>query len=158
MNTSDMNKGEKAAGEFIIASSHATKLLDLEEKVLHQMSFLVFVPVTVPRIRLIGLGRDTEICSAVSQKLAESKLSIGFVGQNSCVGKIKMLHKLFRHPAVMYLTGGKHDRDRVPQSVHSDMDFRISAASAYPDALVLLLLLESFFSSLFAHLRLPCAP
>ena len=107
MNTSDMNKGQEAFGEFIIAGSDAAKFLDLEEKVLHQMPFLVFVPVTVPRIRFIGLGRDTKICPVVSQKFPESKLSIGFVGQNSCVGKIKMLQKLFRHPAIMYLASGK---------------------------------------------------
>lgn len=157
MNASNMNKGEKAPGELVIASSHTAKLLDLEEEVFHQMSFLIFVPVAVPRIRFIGLGWNTEICPSVSQKLPKRKLSVGFVGQNGGVGKIKILHKLFRQPTVMYLTGCQNHRNRIPQCVYRGMDFRVSAAPADPNALVFLLLLD-FFIPLFAHLRLPCAP
>jgi len=152
-----MNKGEKAPGELVIASSHTAKLLDLEEEVFHQMPLLIFAPVTVPRIGFIGFGRNAEICPAVSQKLPKRKLSVGFVGQNGGVGKIKIPHELLRHPAVMYLTGCKYHRDRIPQRVYRGMDFRVSSAPAYSDALIFLLLLDIFFSPLFAHPRLPCA-
>jgi len=92
MNAGDMNKREESSGEFVIAGSHATKLLDL--KGFHQIPFLVFIPVTVPLNGFIELGRDTEICAAISPKVPEIKFSIRFVGQNNGVGKIKILHKL----------------------------------------------------------------
>ena len=67
-----MDKGKKA-------SSDATELFELKEKVFDQMTILIKIPIHNPRIRLIDLGKDTEISTAVDNVLPQSLLAISFV-------------------------------------------------------------------------------
>ena len=75
-----MDKGQKTVSQLIIAGSDTAKLLQLQEKRLHQMTFLVELPIHIPGIGFIVLGRDTEISTMVGYVLPQFPFPVGFVG------------------------------------------------------------------------------
>ena len=77
--TSQMDKGQKTVSQLIIAGSDTAKLLQLQEKRLHQMSFLVKPPIHEPGIGFIALGRDAEISADIGDKLPQFPFPVGFV-------------------------------------------------------------------------------
>ena len=79
--TGQMDKSQEAVSAFVIAGSNATKFLqELQEKYLHQMTFLVEPPIHAPGIRFIALGRDAEISADIGDELPQFPFSVGFVG------------------------------------------------------------------------------
>ena len=81
--TGQMDKCQKTVSHLIIAGSDAAKLLQLQEKRLRQMTFLVELPIHIPGIGFIALGRDTEISAMIGNVLSQFPLAISFVGQYS---------------------------------------------------------------------------
>ena len=75
-----MDKSQEAVSAFVIAGSYAAKFLQLQEKRLHQMSFLVKPPIHEPGIGFIALGRDAEISADIGDKLPQFPFSVGFIG------------------------------------------------------------------------------
>ena len=75
-----MDKSQEAVSTFVIAGSYAAKLLQLQEKGFHQMSFLVKTPIHEPGIGFIALGRDAEISADIGDKLPQFPFPVGFVG------------------------------------------------------------------------------
>ena len=78
--TGEMDKGQKTVSQLIIAGSDAAKLFQLQEKRLHQMTFLVESPIHIPGIGFITLGRDAEISAEIGDKLPQFPFPVGFVG------------------------------------------------------------------------------
>ena len=131
-----MDEGKEAASEFVVANGNSAEFFELEEEFLHKMAFLVKVPIDIPRIRVIRLGRDTEVRVMVSDKLAELPFAIGLVRKDSRPFEVNSAEQFFSDSDVTGVTGRQHDFDRVAQSVHDSVNLGASAATAHADALI----------------------
>jgi hypothetical protein len=61
-----VDEGEKARSELVISGGNTTKLFELQEETLNQMALFVAPSVEKPRGRLVGLGQDAEVDTAIS--------------------------------------------------------------------------------------------
>ena len=131
-----MDEGQEAGREFFIADGNSAEFLEFEEEFLHKMAFLVKVPIDIPRIRVIRLGRDAEVRVMVSDKLAELPFAIGLVRKDSRPFEVNSAEQFFSDSDVTGIAGRHHDFDRVAQSVHDGVNLGASAATAHSNALI----------------------
>lgn len=131
-----MNKGKERFGKLVISGSDTAKMLDLIEKALYQMTFLIQVPVNIPRINCIHFRRNC-ISSVFTGNITPNfRCAICPVSQNITPGNIqfgKQRNGFFR---IMNLTAGQMKSDRVTKSVNNSMNFCVFTASAYTYILV----------------------
>ena len=100
-----MDEGQEAGSEFFIADGNSAEFLEFEEEFLHKMAFLVKVPIDIPRIRVIRLGRDTEVRVMVSDKLAELPFAIGLVCKDSRPFQVNSAEQFFGDSDVTGIAG-----------------------------------------------------
>ena len=62
--TSQLNEEKKAFGQFRIAGSNPSVLLELLKETLDKMPFLVLVIIAGPRLLFIGFGRNAHSTAA----------------------------------------------------------------------------------------------
>ena len=77
-----MDEGEEAGSELIKAHGNPAELLEFEEEGFHKMAFLVEPPIDEPWVRVIRLGRDTEVRVVVGDKLTELPLAVSPVSED----------------------------------------------------------------------------
>ena len=133
-----MDKGEETGGELIVTYGNSAELLELEEECFDKMAFLVKPPINEPRVGIIRLGRDTEICVMVGDKLAKVPLAVGSVSENGSAFEVNSAKQFFSDSNVTGVAGRQHDLDRIAQGVHNGVYLRTSAAPADADALICL--------------------
>ena len=74
-----MDEGQEPDSELFKTHSNVTELFDFEEKVFYKRTLLVVRPIDVPRVSLIGFGRDTEISIPVGNVFAYIIRTIGLI-------------------------------------------------------------------------------
>ena len=131
-----MDESQEAGSELLIAGGNPTELLELEKESFHKMAFFVKVPIDIPRVGVIRLGRDAEVRVMVSDKLAELPFAIGLVRKDSRPFEVNSAEQFFSDSDVTGIAGRQHDLDRVAQSVHDSMNLGASAATAHSNALI----------------------
>ena len=77
-----MDEGEEAGSELIIAHGNPAEFLEFKEEGFHKMAFLVEPPIDEPWVRVIRLGRDTEVRVVVGDKLTELPLAVSPVSED----------------------------------------------------------------------------
>ena len=133
---SQVDEGQEARSEFFIADGDSAELLEFEEEGFHKMAFLVKVPIDIPGVGVIRLGRDAEVRIMVSDKLAELPLAIGLVRKDSRPFQVNSAEQFFSDSDVTSIASCQHDLNRVAQSVHDSVNLGASAATAHPNALI----------------------
>ena len=131
-----MDEGQEAGSELLIADGNPAELLEFEEESFHKMAFFVKVPIDIPRVGVIRLGRDAEVRVMISDKLAELPFAIGLVRKDSRPFQVNSAERFFSDSDVTGIAGRQHDLDRVAQSVHDSMNLGASAATAHSNALI----------------------
>ncbi len=145
-----MDKSQKAASPFIVASSNTAKLFQFQKECFHQMSFLIEPPIHIPRIRIIALGWNAEISAMISDILSQRPLSVSFVSQYShSRTKLDCFQHLLSNLHVMHVSGGQLDMNRIAQGIHNGVNLGTSAASTDPNTLIFLILLAGIFFILY---------
>lgn len=77
-----MHEGQKGHSQLVIAGSDPAEYLELIEKTLDQMAFLIDVKVTKPRLNHITLGWDRIRCILFGDIRANGLCPICFIAQN----------------------------------------------------------------------------
>ena len=131
-----MDESQEAGSELLIADGNPAELLEFEEESFHKMAFFVKVPIDIPRVGVIRLGRDAEVRVMISDKLAELPFAIGLVRKDSRPFEVNSAEQFFSDSDVTGIAGRQHDLDRVAQSVHDSMNLGASAATAHSNALI----------------------
>ena len=131
-----MDESQEAGSELLIADGNPAELLEFEEESFHKMAFFVKVPIDIPRVGVIRLGRDAEVRVMVSDKLAELPFAIGLVRKDSRPFQVNSAEQFFSDSDVTGIAGRQHDFDRVAQSVHDSVDLGASATATDSNALI----------------------
>ena len=131
-----MDEGKEARSELIKASGNPSELLEFEEEGFHKMTLLVKPPIYIPRVGIILLWRDTEICIVVGDELTELPLAVGSVSENGRPLEIDLVDQFLSHSNVRGIASGQQDRNGIAQSVYSGVNLGASAATAHSDTLI----------------------
>ena len=89
-----MNKREKARSKLVKTHGNTTELLELEEKLLHKMTFLVQPPINIPGIGVIRFGWNTEICLVIGDEFPKFILAVCLICQNRCSFEVYLAKQL----------------------------------------------------------------
>ena len=104
-----MDESKEAGSELVIANGDSAELLEFEEELFHEMTFLVKPPIDVPRISFTFPGRDTKIRAMVGNKLAKRPFAIGFISKDSRPFQGNPAEQLFSDSDVMNVAGSQHN-------------------------------------------------
>ena len=131
-----MDEGKKAGSEFVVANGDSAELLEFEEELFHNMTFLVKPPIDVPRISFTIPGRDAEVCIMVGNKLSKRPLAVGLISKDSRSFQGNPTEQLFSDSDIVNVASSQHDLDRVAQGVYNGVNLRAFAATAHSNALI----------------------
>jgi hypothetical protein len=118
---SELNRGEKISGEFVVARGDGAKVLEFIEEALDEIALAIERKVASPRDLSVGLRRDhrgdlslcesIEQCIGIVSLVAEQGLRVGPFEQRLCASQI------------MGLAGREHHVDGIAERIDQDMDF-----------------------------------
>lgn len=74
-----MDEGQEPDSELFKTHGNASELFDFEEKVFYKCPLLVVRPIDVPRVSLVGFGRNTKISIPVGNVFAYIIRTIGLI-------------------------------------------------------------------------------
>ena len=101
-----MNESQETDGTLVITGSDAAKFLQFQAERLYQMALLVQVPVHIPRVGIVTLGRNTEIGVMIGNELSQFPFSVGFISQNGhSRAQIHRFQHLLRNLHIMHVSG-----------------------------------------------------
>jgi len=128
-----LNSGEEISGEFVVACSDATKMLEFVEEALDEVAFAVEDKVACPRCLAIGLGRDHRGDSALGEFVDQR---IGVVSLVADAGVwIGVFEQWLRTGEIVRLPWREHQVDGIAQGVDEGVDFGGQSATRSADGL-----------------------
>lgn len=125
-----MDESKERLGKFVVSGSDTSKMLNFIEKTFHQMTFLIQVPVNIPRIDCINFGRNCVSRVFTRNIVSDVSRAIRPVPQNIASVNLQFGKQRDSFLRIMNLSAGQAKSDRIAKSVNNSMDFRVFPASA----------------------------
>ena len=117
-NSANINEGQERGIELIIASKDSTKPLEFLEETLHQMTFLVNMPIDGPWVgdRILWWNR---ISSVLGRNILPNGLGpIGFIPQYIATFNIDLTEQFNRVNRIVILAWREQESDWITQAIH----------------------------------------
>ena len=140
-----MHKAQISACMFIVAGGNAAKLLQFEEKALHEMTFLVSPPVAEPRLKFVRLRRDAVISLMGSNVFPKPECTVSFVSEHHRTLDGDRAQQFLCNNDIVHVSRRKLNMNGIPQRVNGRVNLRAAPAAAHSDAFVLALVLGIAF-------------
>ena len=128
-----LNSGEEISGEFVVACSDATKMLEFVEEALDEVAFAVEDKVACPRCLAIGLGRDHRGDSALGEFVDQRIGVVSLVADERT--RIGIFEQRLRASQVMVLPLREHQAARITQGIDESVDFGGQSSARSADGL-----------------------
>jgi hypothetical protein len=114
--------------QLLKTREYAMIMLDLIDKILDQNALSIPMFVIITLFFESGPWRNNRLGFFVGDELQKIVRIIRFVGQQAV--KRVTVYQSFSLDAIMPLSSGQNDAQRIPQRIHTNVDFGAEAATA----------------------------
>lgn len=100
------------------------------------MPLLVLPPVTIPRIRIIALGRYRVSCAMLGNIVTNLFGAIGLVAHYNTAGYLHQRKYICGNSIVVYIAACKKQFNWITKPIYNSVDFRVLTAARSTNVLV----------------------